>query len=272
MIHKRTLFLMMVFSSAAAFFLCFSQRFDFSAAATREEMPITAKNIRKSEVKRSAEVKKKSPAVFQWQFLPLDGSYVTSHDRSVNGLAVGYYIPQKEINGVSMALIHAYNERKNGFSMSFLEYSGISNGVSLFFAGGAQSNRGFAMGLWNMTESNNGFQLGLVNQEEKDLLMEYGMKPKLDRNKFGVQAGFINFSDTNGFQFGLLNNNNNPDYDKSKNPVASATPDKTGGKKNNFGVQAGLINYSNTPGIQFGLWNTNPNGLIKHFPLFNINF
>ena len=266
------LFLTIVFSSAAAVFICFSQRFDFSVPSSREEITVSAEKIQNIEVKKSVSPEKKSPVLFQWQFLPLDGSYVTSHDRSVNGLALGYYIPQKEINGVSMALIHAYNEKKNGFSMSFLEYSGISNGVSLFFAGGMQSNRGLAMGLWNMTESNDGFQLGLINQEEKDLLMEYGMKPEIDRNKFGVQAGFINLSDTSGFQFGLWNSNSNPDYEEDNKDTASTAGDKTEKQKSKFGIQAGLINYSNVPGIQFGLWNTNPNGFIKHFPLFNINF
>ena len=264
---------MIVFSSVAAVFLCISPKFDFSVPAVHSKTEIKNAPVRKVEVKKANIPEKKSPALFQWQFLPLDGRYVTSHDRSINGFALGYYIPQKEVNGVSMALIHAYNEKKNGFSMSFLEYSGISSGVNLFFAGGMQSNRGLAMGVWNMTESNDGFQLGLVNHEEKDLLMEYDMKPDIDRNKFGVQAGFINLSDTPGLQFGLWNKNTSQNYaDNGSKENQNQANDTEENNKNKFGIQAGLINYSNAPGIQFGLWNTNPNGLIKHFPLFNINF
>ena len=124
-------------------------------------------------------------------------------------MALGYYLPQRKVNGVSVALIQAYNVEKSGFSMSLLEYSGISNGFNLFFAGGMQSNRGVSLGVLNMTEINQGFQIGLINQEERNLLVEYDMKPEMDRKKFGVQAGVINYSDAPGIQFGLWNTNPN---------------------------------------------------------------
>lgn len=144
---------------------------------------------------------------FQWQYLPLQNFYINDHQRRVNGLALGYCLTQNEINGVSMALIHAYNKRKSGFSMSFLEYSAISEGMAVFMAGGVQYNNGFALALLNMTEKNQGVQLGMVNLEEKNLLMEYDMKPQESQDKFGVQIGVVNYSDAPGIQFGLWNTN-----------------------------------------------------------------
>lgn len=199
-------FLPVIFSVLTLYFLCIYQEAESPSLAVREEIAVA-----QVEKKISGNKKNVSPAPaavpVQLQFLPSQDSYVNDHNRTVNGFALGYYLPQKEINGVSFALIHAYNEEKRGFSMSFLEYSGVSRGVSVCLAGGAQYNHGFAMGLWNMTESNRGLQLGLVNHEEKDLLFEYDLKPEVDRKKFGVQAGVINYSDAPGIQFGLWNTN-----------------------------------------------------------------
>jgi hypothetical protein len=75
--------------------------------------------------------------------------------------------------------------------------------------GGSVVNRGFSMGVWNMTENNQGMQLGLFNREEDDLLLDYSMKPQEKDDRFGVQAGLVNYSDTRGIQFGLWNVNPN---------------------------------------------------------------
>ena len=207
--HKKIFWLWSVVSAVAVVYLCSSANFDFFSSPVREEVSVAEKRSAASEKMESSIKKEKKKAAFQWQFLPLDEAYTLSHEYEVNGLALGYYLPQRKINGVSLAFIQAYNVEKSGFSMSFLEYSGISRGFSIFGAGGMQVNRGVSMGLLNMTESNHGVQLGLINQEEKNLLFEYDMKPEMKREKFGVQAGVINYSDAPGIQFGLWNTNPN---------------------------------------------------------------
>ena len=172
----------------------------------KEDIIIAPSEDRLSE---SVPVVQKDAAPWQLQFLPSNSAYLIDHERPVKGVAMGYFLPQKEINGVSLALIHAYNVKKSGFSMSMLEYSGDSTGLSVFLAGGIRHNRGVSMGVWNMTEHNHGVQLGYVNQEERNLLMEYDMKPDYKEKKFGVQAGIVNYSDSPGIQLGLWNTNPN---------------------------------------------------------------
>ena len=207
--HKKIFWLWSVFSAAAAVCLCSAASFDFLPSPSRDEKIVLPDNNCAADERDSEEKKANESGFLQWQFLPSEKSYVTGHDKEINGVALGYYLPQRKVNGVSVALIQAYNVEKSGFSMSLLEYSGISNGFNLFFAGGMQSNRGVSLGVLNMTESNQGFQIGLINQEERNLLVEYDMKPEMDRKKFGVQAGVINYSDAPGIQFGLWNTNPN---------------------------------------------------------------
>ena len=145
----------------------------------------------------------------QVQYLPFKGAYLQPAANSVKGVALGYYMPQGEINGLSLAMVHLYNHKKSGVSLSLLDVSNMSNGLSLFFAGGAVDNRGCLVGVFNITENNNGVQIGLYNQAERNSLVEYPMKPENKEKKFGVQAGMINFSDSPGIQFGLWNTNPN---------------------------------------------------------------
>ncbi len=149
------------------------------------------------------------PVYLQMQYLPTENGYIHPHEKRVNGLAIGYYLPQQEINGVSLALCHMYNRKKQGFSASLLDVCVDSDGAAFFLVGGAVINRGFSMGLWNMTENNQGVQFGLFNQEEDDILFEYEFKPEPDKESFGVQAGLVNYSDARGVQFGLWNINPN---------------------------------------------------------------
>lgn len=149
------------------------------------------------------------PVYLQLQYLPDGDAYIYSHEKKVNGLALGYYLPQQEISGVSLALCHMYNMKKSGLSLSLLDMCADSNGVTFFLVGGSVVNRGVSMGLWNMTENNKGMQLGLFNREEEDLLLDYDLKPQERDDSFGVQAGLVNYSDTRGIQFGLWNVNPN---------------------------------------------------------------
>ena len=138
-----------VFSAAVVLFLFFIPADDVSEPVVREDIP--ARQVAKRVKGTAKKSEKPAEAVnFQWQFLPSQKFYVNDHQRKVNGVALGYYLPQNEINGVSMAFIHAHNKRKSGLSMSFLEYSGISDGMTVFMAGGVQYNNGFALGLWNL--------------------------------------------------------------------------------------------------------------------------
>lgn len=200
--------LVATFSLVALFFLVLSREVSNDSFCVTEQSYPVASPVDDGKMASVLPVEIKA-APWQWQFLPSMSGYLVDHERPVNGVAMGYILPQKEINGFSMALIHAYNAKKNGFSMSLLEYSGNSSGLAIFLAGGVQHNRGVLMGLWNMTEHNHGVQLGLVNQEERNLLMEYDMKPEYKEKKFGVQAGVYNYSDSPGIQFGLWNTNPN---------------------------------------------------------------
>lgn len=147
----------------------------------------------------------------QIQYLPGKDGFVADRNAPVYGFAMGYALQQNEINGVSLALIHAYNAQKNGLSLSLIELSGLSRGLAVCLAGGSVQNKGIALGLWNMTEANHGVQFGVINQEQKNLLVDYSMKkPDADsEKKFGVQAGILNYSESPGVQFGLWNSNPN---------------------------------------------------------------
>jgi hypothetical protein len=193
-----------VFSLFALLLVCLSPLNNDSFPVQRHTVTLEA-----PPVERIQQEPEKKPVAVPWQmqFLPMKEAYLNAHDQKVNGIAVGYFIPQREVNGVSLALMHAYNEHKRGVSMSLLEYSGESSGVTMFIAGGMRRNNGFSMGLLNMTESNNGLQLGIINQEECNLLFDYDMKPAEEDERFGVQAGLINYSDAPGIQFGLWNTN-----------------------------------------------------------------
>lgn len=149
------------------------------------------------------------PVIFQMQYLPWRRESLNSSNVPVYGLALGYSQRQREIGGVSLALIHAFNARKSGLSMSLIEMSDESNGFAMFLAGGMLHNNGCSLGLWNMTENNRGLQIGLVNQAGKDMMLEYWMKPVEAKRTFGVQAGLVNYSDAPGIQFGLWNTNPN---------------------------------------------------------------
>lgn len=151
----------------------------------------------------------KNNSFMQIQYLPWSRAYLQPAAKSINGLALGYYMPQKEINGLSLAMVHMFNQKKSGLSFSLVDVSNISNGFSLFFVGGAVDNRGCLVGAWNITESNNGIQIGIFNHTESNSLVEYSMKPEKSGKEFGVQAGLINVSDAPGIQFGLWNINPN---------------------------------------------------------------
>lgn len=148
-------------------------------------------------------------SLFQVQYLPWGNAYLYPKSASINGVALGYLLPQEEINGVSVAMVHFFNSKKSGVSFSLVDVSKSSDGLALFIAGGAADNRGCLVGLWNITENNRGVQIGLFNQAQRDSLFEYPMKPEYKDKKFGVQAGIVNVSDAPGIQFGLWNTNPN---------------------------------------------------------------
>ena len=143
----------------------------------------------------------------QVQLLPMEGFFIVDKNVPVRGVALGYVMQQRHIDGVSMALMHSANERKRGLSLSMVELSGESSGLSMFLAGGSVSNNGCAVALWNMAEQNQGVQIGVVNQVRKDIIIDYDMKPKVKNDRFGVQAGFVNYSEGRGVQIGLWNTN-----------------------------------------------------------------
>ena len=149
-----------------------------------------------------------SPAMpLQLQLLPWGSSYLIDRDQEVRGLALGYFLHQKNIDGVSVAISQTSGSRKRGVSLSMLELCGESTGLSMFIAGGSVKNQGVALGLWNLAEYNQGLQLGVVNQTRKDSILEYDMKPAYVNDKFGVQAGVVNYSEGRGIQIGLWNTN-----------------------------------------------------------------
>ena len=152
------------------------------------------------------------PASFtplQISTLPQLGGSLFKPDTPVYGMSLGGMVHQKEINGLSIAGIHAFNKRKSGLSFSLMDVCEESSGAAFFAAGGAERNNGFSAGVVNLTEHNRGVQLGVVNQEMPDAVIEnnYGAPEKPEG--FGVQAGIINYSEGKGLQFGLWNTNTN---------------------------------------------------------------
>ena len=142
----------------------------------------------------------------QISFLPELFGSVFNTDKPVYGLSVGGMVCQKEIYGISLAGVHAWNDKKSGLSMSFIDACHESQGVSLVAGGGAVTNYGLALGLWNLTENNHGVQIGLVNRATSDALIETPGEEKTAKG-FGIQAGVFNESEGKGIQFGLWNVN-----------------------------------------------------------------
>ncbi len=161
----------------------------------------------KSETAMVPEQKTATP--LQIQLLPWRSYFVVDKNRPVRGVAMGYFLQQNDIQGVSMALMHASNDRKSGVSLSLVELSGTSSGLAMYLAGGPVKNNGLTVGLWNMAECNNGVQLGLLNQIQENIIADYSMKAEKPRDGFGVQAGVVNYSEGRGVQFGLWNTNPN---------------------------------------------------------------
>lgn len=149
----------------------------------------------------------RSAMPLQLQLLPWGNTYLIDRDQEVKGLALGYFLHQREIDGLSVAITQTAGTRKRGVSISMLELCGESTGLSLFLAGGSVKNQGVALALWNLTEYNQGLQLGIVNQTRKDSILEYDLKPADVNDKFGVQAGVVNYSEGRGIQIGLWNTN-----------------------------------------------------------------
>lgn len=152
---------------------------------------------------------KKSPVYLQLQYIPFLDYYVYSKEENVTGLAFGYHLPQREINGVSVALLQLFNNEKNGFSVSLIDLCGNFCGMSMFLAGGAVNNDGCLVGLWNVTENNRGVQIGIFNQAAAKAMENFSPDMEISERGFGVQAGLINYSDSPGIQFGLWNSNPN---------------------------------------------------------------
>ena len=146
---------------------------------------------------------------FQISAAPRLGGGLFKHDTPVYGMSVGGMVHQKEINGLSIAGIHAFTKRKSGLSFSFMDVCKESRGASFFAAGGAERNYGFAAGLVNLAEHNSGVQLGLINQVMPDAVIENNYSTPEKPEGFGVQAGVINYSEGRGLQFGLWNTNTN---------------------------------------------------------------
>ena len=124
-------------------------------------------------------------------------------------MSVGGMVHQKEINGVSVAGIHAFTKRKSGLSFSLMDVCEESRGASFFAAGGAERNYGFSAGLVNLAEHNRGVQLGVINQEMPDAVIENNFSVPEKPEGFGIQAGIVNYSEGKGLQFGLWNTNPN---------------------------------------------------------------
>ncbi|MBE6391294.1 MAG: hypothetical protein E7042_03715 [Lentisphaerae bacterium] len=141
--------------------------------------------------------------------LPFFGGGVFDQNTPVYGMSVGGMVHQKEINGLSVAGIHAFNKKKSGLSFSLLDVCHESRGLSIFAAGGAERNYGVSAGFVNLAEHNNGLQLGLINQEKPDAVIENNFSQADPPQGFGVQTGLINYSEGKGLQFGLWNTNPN---------------------------------------------------------------
>ena len=153
--------------------------------------------------------KKSGFTPFQISTLPQLGGGLFKQNTPVYGMSVGGMVHQKEINGLSIAGIHAFTKRKNGLSFSFMDVCEESRGASFFAAGGAERNYGFAAGLVNLAEHNSGVQLGLINQVMPDAVIENNYSTPEKPEGFGVQAGVVNYSEGKGLQFGLWNTNTN---------------------------------------------------------------
>ena len=70
--------------------------------------------------------------------VPQLGGGIFKADTPVYGMSVGGMVHQKEINGVSVAGIHAFTKRKSGVSFSLMDVCEESRGASFFAAGGAE--------------------------------------------------------------------------------------------------------------------------------------
>lgn len=141
--------------------------------------------------------------------LPFIGGGIFNPDVPVYGMSVGGMVHQKEINGLSVAGIHAFTKKKSGVSFSLLDVCNESRGLSVFAAGGAERNYGVAAGLVNLAENNSGLQIGLFNQVKPDAVIENNFSKPETPSGFGVQTGLINYSEGKGLQFGLWNTNPN---------------------------------------------------------------
>lgn len=134
---------------------------------------------------------------------------VFNSNTPVYGMSLGGMVHQKEINGLSIAGIHAFTKKKSGLSFSFMDVCNESRGVSFCAVGGAERNYGLAAGLWNLAEHNAGMQLGIINEVKPEALIENNLNYDTKPEGFGVQAGVINYSEGKGVQFGLWNTNPN---------------------------------------------------------------
>ena len=174
--------------------------------------------------------------------LPVQVGSVFDTAKPVYGVNLGGMAKQREIYGLSVAAMHAYNQKKGGVSVSFLDFCQDNYGLALTLGGGAVNHYGCAVGLWNFSEYNHGVQIGLVNQAYPGAMLASGMD-KINGDGNDVKITFA---------------------DGSKENKSS--------KEKSFGVQFGLINRSEGRGMQFGLWNINPNAWLPHFPLVNFAF
>lgn len=141
--------------------------------------------------------------------VPFLGGGIFNADTPVYGMSVGGMVHQNEINGLSIAGIHAFTKKKNGVSFSLMDLCNESRGLSVFAAGGAERNYGVAAGLVNLAEHNRGLQIGLFNQVMPDAVIENNFSKPEKPEGFGVQTGVINYSEGKGLQFGLWNTNPN---------------------------------------------------------------
>lgn len=141
--------------------------------------------------------------------VPFLGGGLFKPDTPVYGMSVGGMVHQNEINGLSIAGIHAFTKKKSGVSLSLMDVCNESRGLSLFAAGGAEKNYGVAAGLVNLAEHNNGLQIGVFNQVMPDAVIENNFSKPEKPEGFGVQTGVVNYSEGKGLQFGLWNTNPN---------------------------------------------------------------
>lgn len=141
--------------------------------------------------------------------VPFLGGGLFKPDTPVYGMSVGGMVHQKEINGLSIAGIHAFTKKKSGVSLSLMDVCNESRGLSLFAAGGAEKNYGVAAGLVNLAEHNNGLQIGVFNQVMPDAVIENNFSKPEKPEGFGIQTGIVNYSEGKGLQFGLWNTNPN---------------------------------------------------------------